>query len=474
MKKPTRASFVAVVLAAGKGVRFNSDRPKVLHEILGKPIAWYPIRLALDAGAAKIVVVTEPGAQAVRDRLDAEFGAGALAWAVQPERLGTGHALHCAAPAIPRDARKVLVLYGADPMMTRATIDALLKAGRAADLVMTTATLERPDGYGRVLRGPGGKVASIVEERDATAEQKKIREINAGIYLMGAALARDVLRKVGNRNAQREYYLTDLVGWAVRRGLKVAAAPITDPTELVGVNDRAELAVCARAMAQRINLGHMRRGVTIADPACTYIGPEVTIGRDTTVMPGCLLLGRTVVGAGCLLEAHTVIRASVVRDGAHVREFCHLEQAEVGPRAIVGPFARMRPKSVLAEEARIGNFVELKKTRLGPRSKANHLTYLGDAEIGADVNVGAGTITCNYDGVNKFTTVLEDGVFVGSDTQFIAPVTVGKNAYIGAGATITQDVPAESLALSRVPQQVIPGGGKAKRERAQAAKKSNG
>ncbi len=470
MKNPSRDAFTAVVLAAGKGVRFNSDRPKVLHEILGKPLAWYPIRLALDAGASSVVCVVEPDAQAVRDRLDAEFGAGAIAWAVQPDRLGTAHALHCAAPGIPRDARKVLVLYGADPMMSRGTIDALSCAGRKADLVFTTATLENPTGYGRVVRGAGGGVEGIVEERDATPEERAIREINAGIYLMDAALARDLLRKVGNRNAQREYYLTDLVGWAVRRRLRVAAVAITDPAELVGVNDRAELAVCARAMAQRINLAHMRRGVTIADPACTYIGPEVTIGRDTVVMPGCLVLGRTAIGAGCVVEAHAVIRDSVVRDGAHVREFCHLDRADVGPRAIVGPFARMRPASVLEEEAHIGNFVELKKARLGRRSKANHLTYLGDAEIGADCNIGAGTITCNYDGVNKHTTVLEDGVFVGSDTQFVAPVTVGRDAYIGAGATITRDVPPGSLALSRVPQRVIPGGGKAKRDRARAAK----
>jgi len=331
MTASTRNAFTAVVLAAGKGVRFNSDRPKVLHEILGKPLAWYPIRLALDAGASKVVCVVERDAQAVRDRLDAEFGAGAIAYAVQPERLGTGHALHCAAPQIPRDAGKVMVLYGADPMMTRATIDALVRAGRAADLVMTTALLDSPAGYGRVVRDAKGKVAAIVEERDATPAQRELREINAGIYLMNAALARDLLKKVGNRNAQREYYLTDLVGWAARRGLKVAAVPITDPSELVGVNDRAELAVCARAMAQRINLGHMKRGVTLADPSCTWIGPAVTIGRDTIVMPGCLILGQTAVGTGCVIDAHAVIRDGTIADGALVRAHSRIERGRGAP-----------------------------------------------------------------------------------------------------------------------------------------------
>jgi bifunctional UDP-N-acetylglucosamine pyrophosphorylase/glucosamine-1-phosphate N-acetyltransferase len=458
-----RVGFVAVVLAAGKGVRFKSGRPKVLHEILGKPLAWYPIRLALDAGAARVICVVEPGAQTVRERLDAEFGAGVITYAVQPERLGTAHALHCAETAIPKDAKKVLVLYGADPMMTRGTIAALVGAGKKSDLAITTAVLDNPSGYGRVLRGPNGHVEKIVEERDADAGQKKVREINAGIYFMNAALVRGLLKKVENRNVQKEYYLTDLVGWAVRRGIKVAFVPITDPSELVGVNDRAELSVCAREMARRLNLGHMRNGVTIAAPDCTWIGPEVKIGRDTVVMPGCRLLGRTSVGRDCVVEAHAVVRDCIVGDGVHVREFCHLERSIVGNRAVVGPFARMRPGSVLDDEAHIGNFVELKKTRMGRRSKANHLTYLGDAQIGADVNVGAGTITCNYDGVAKYTTVLEDEVFVGSDTQFVAPVTVGKGAYIGAGSTITRDVPPDSLALSRVPQRVIPEGARSRR-----------
>ncbi|MBI5528531.1 MAG: bifunctional UDP-N-acetylglucosamine diphosphorylase/glucosamine-1-phosphate N-acetyltransferase GlmU [Deltaproteobacteria bacterium] len=461
-----KRQFVAVVLAAGKGVRFKSDGPKVLHEILGRPLAWYPIRLALDAGAARVICVVEPEAAAVRGRLDSEFGAGAITYAVQSERLGTAHALHCAAPAIPKDATKILVLYGADPMMTRGTIDALIGAGKKSDLAITTAVLENPTGYGRVIRDEKRSIASIVEERDAAAGQKKVREVNAGIYMMNAALAKDLLRKVGNRNAQKEYYLTDLVGWTVRRGLKTASVPITDPSELVGVNDRAELAVCAREMARRINLGHMKNGVTIAAPDCTWIGPEVKIGRDTVVMPGCVLLGKTSIGKNCVVEAHAVVRDCVVGDAAHVREFCHLERSIVGDRAVVGPFARMRPESVLDDEAHIGNFVEIKKTRMGRRSKANHLTYLGDAQIGSDVNVGAGTITCNYDGVGKYVTVIEDGVFVGSDTQFVAPVTIGKNAYIGAGSTITTDVPPDSLALSRVPQRVIPEGAKAKRERA--------
>ncbi|MFA6034333.1 MAG: bifunctional UDP-N-acetylglucosamine diphosphorylase/glucosamine-1-phosphate N-acetyltransferase GlmU [Myxococcota bacterium] len=452
--------FAAVVLAAGKGTRFKSDRPKVMHEILGKPLVYYPVRLALEAGAGHVVCVVDGESAQVRDWLEKEFG-GRVSCAVQKERLGTAHALHCAAGAVPPGAGRVLVLYGADPMMTRTTIDSLIAAGGTADLAFTTATLENPSGYGRVIR-KNRVVTAIVEDRDATAAQKKISEINAGIYIMAAGLVDGLLGKVGNKNAQKEYYLTDLVGWAVKNRLKVGAVPITDAEELVGVNDRAELAVCARAMSLRINSAHMKNGVTIAAPDCTWIGPEVTIGRDTVIMPGCVILGKTAIGTGATIQAHSAIRSCVVGDGAHIREFCHLEDSEAGPGTIVGPFARMRPGSVMDEGAHIGNFVELKKTHLGVRSKANHLTYLGDSEIGADVNVGAGTITCNYDGVNKFRTVLGDGVFVGSDTQFVAPVTVGRGAYIGAGSTITKDVPAGALALSRVPQHVIPGGAKRK------------
>jgi bifunctional UDP-N-acetylglucosamine pyrophosphorylase/glucosamine-1-phosphate N-acetyltransferase len=465
MRRPVKKSFVSVVLAAGKGTRFKSSRPKVMHEILGKPLLYYPVSLALEAGASGVICVVEKDATEVREYLASAFAGLPVTCAVQDERLGTAHALWCARGGIPKGTSKILVLYGADPMMTRDTIrDLKAKGGRSA-LALTTAVLGNPSGYGRVLRDRKGKVAGIVEQRDADETQKAVNEINVGIYYMDASLMDNLLRKVGNSNAQGEYYLTDLVKWAVRRGLAVESVRISDEGELVGVNDRAELAICAREMSRRINSVHMKNGVTIVAPECTWIGPEVTMGADTVVMPGCVILGKTDIGSSTVLEAHSVIRDCRIGNGAHIREFCHLDSSEAGDGTIVGPFARMRPGSVMAAGSHIGNFVELKKTRLGPGSKANHLTYLGDAEIGSDVNVGAGTITCNYDGIGKFKTVLEDGVFVGSDTQFVAPVTVGAGAYIGAGSTITRDVPADALAVSRVPQHVIPGGGRAKRER---------
>jgi bifunctional UDP-N-acetylglucosamine pyrophosphorylase/glucosamine-1-phosphate N-acetyltransferase len=464
----SKGGFAAVVLAAGMGKRLRSARPKVMHAILGKPLLYYPVKLALEAGAAQVVCVVGKDDGEVVDYLGGDFAGRPVTTAVQEKRLGTAHALWCAGRAIPRGAKKILVLYGADPMMTHETIESLKAAARKSSLAMTTAILENPSGYGRIMRDGKGGVKGIVEERDATPDQKAVREINVGIYMMDAALADNLLAKVGNRNAQKEYYLTGLVGWAVRRGLKVAAAGITQNSELVGVNDRAELAVCARELARRINAFHMRGGVTIYAPDSTWIGPEVKIGIDSVVMPGCVILGKTEIGSECRIESHSVIRNCRIGNRAHVREFCHLEDSSAGDETVIGPFARMRPGSRMEAGSHIGNFVELKKTTLGPRSKANHLTYLGDSDIGSDVNVGAGTITCNYDGFGKFKTVLEDGVFVGSDTQFIAPVTVGKGAYIGAGSTITRDVPADALAVSRVPQKVTPDGGRKKRERGAA------
>jgi len=459
-----KQEFAAVVLAAGRGTRFKSPRPKVMHEILGKPLLYYPVRLALDSGAARVICVVEKDSDEVREYLKMDFSGKPVVVAVQEERLGTAHALHSAEECIPGGEGKVLVLYGADPMMTAETIQNLISSGVGSDLAITTAVLENPRGYGRIMRDSTGKIAGIIEEKDASPDQKLLKEINVGIYFMNAGLARGILEKVGNKNAQKEYYLTDLVGWTVNKGLRVVDVRISDAAELVGVNDRAELAVCAREMARRINLNHMRNGVTIAVPECTWIGPGVVIGTDTVIMPGCTIMGGTGIGASCRMDSFSTITDSVIRDNVRIREYCHIEGCEIGDGAIIGPFARLRPGSVIETGAHVGNFVELKKTRLGKRSKANHLSYLGDAEIGSDVNVGAGTITCNYDGINKHKTIIEDGVFVGSDTQFVAPVKIGKGALIGAGSTITQDVPPDALAVSRVPQSNTAGYAKKRRQ----------
>jgi bifunctional UDP-N-acetylglucosamine pyrophosphorylase/glucosamine-1-phosphate N-acetyltransferase len=373
-----------------------------------------------------------------------------LRFALQEPQLGTGHALLQAEPLL-RGARGTVVLLSGDvPLLRRDTVAALLEVHerRSAAATVVTADVDAPDGYGRIVRDAGRMVA-IVEDKDATPAQRAIREINSGIYAFDLEGLFEALRDVGSANAQGEYYLPDLVQIYALRGRAVDTSRVADAREILGVNSRKELAELAEILKNRTNEALMQSGVTLIDPATTFIGPDVEIGADSVIHPGVYLEGRTQIGSRCEIHSGVRIIDSTLDDDVVINNFCVITSSRVARGAIVGPFAHIRPNSHIGEDAHVGNFVELKKTTLGRGSKANHLSYLGDATIGAKVNVGAGTITCNYDGVAKHPTVIEDGAFIGSDTQLIAPVRVGKGAYIAAGSSITDDVPAESLAIAR-------------------------
>ena len=433
-----RRPLAALVLAAGKGTRMRSSLPKVLHPLLGRPLVWFPLTLARELGAAPIVAVLGHGASVVGKVIPED-----VQIAIQAEPLGTADAVRVGLAALGEFEGEVLVLSGDVPLLTRGTLEKLLLAGGPVALV--TAFAADPSGYGRILRGADGHLQRIVEEKDADVAQRSVREINAGLYRFESGFLREHLGKVTAQNAQQELYLTDLVALAAAAGgVRVVTAPLA---EVSGINDRRELSRAAASLRATINARHQAEGVTLVDPAATYIDLSVVLGRDVTIEPGCVLIGQTRVEAGSVLRAHSV-----------------LEDAHVGPGCTIGPFARLRPGTTLAAGVHIGNFVETKNARLGAGTKANHLSYLGDAEVGARVNVGAGTITCNYDGEKKSMTTLGDDVFIGSDTQLVAPVTVGAGAYVGAGSTIDTDVPADSLVFTRAARVVKEGWAKRKRE----------
>ena len=443
--------IAAVVLAAGKGTRMKSDKAKVLHEAAGRPIAFFPIRAALALDASPVVVVVGHQAGSVEQELTRQFAGAPLRFALQAEQLGTGHAVLCAQEALRGFDGSVLILAADVPLIRAETLRKLVAAREGADVALLTCRAKDPKGYGRVVRAADGKVARIVEEKDASAEERKISEVNASIYLADARFLFAALRGVGRSNAQGEYYLTDIVA----RGRAVAVE--AEETEVSGVNDRAQLAWSAAQLRERRNAQLMKDGVTLLDPAVTYVDDGVEVGADTVIEPLVTLRGKTRVGKNVRIGQGCVIVDSEIADGAQLLPYSHLTESRVGPSAIVGPFARLRPGAQLGEQAHVGNFVELKKTVLGKGSKANHLTYLGDTVVGEGCNIGAGTITCNYDGKNKHVTTIEDGAFIGSDTQLVAPVTVGKGAYVGTGATIREDVPAGALAVSAGKQRNIEG-----------------
>jgi bifunctional UDP-N-acetylglucosamine pyrophosphorylase / glucosamine-1-phosphate N-acetyltransferase len=443
----------AVILAAGMGKRMKSALPKVAHPVLGQPMLWHVARLAAAAGIPEIVFVLGNGREKVMDTV-ARFGGKV---AVQERQLGTGDAARAGLSVVSRRAREVVVLSGDAPLLRPKTLRALVSArrkGKAAAAVLT-GILSDPSGYGRVVRGHDGTVARIVEERDADASLRRILEVNSGTYAFDRAFLVRNLPRLTDVNAQREYYLTDLVVQALEEGKVVVPVVAADPDEVRGINSRRELAE-ATAILLRAKIGALLdAGVTVVDPGRTYVETEVSVGADTLIEPGASLLGATRIGRGVRIQAGCVVENSVVEDGARLLPYSVLSGARVRKGAIVGPFARLRPEADIGEGAHIGNFVEVKKSRLGKGSKANHLAYIGDSLVGRKVNIGAGTITCNYDGIAKHTTVIGDGVFVGSDTQFVAPVTIGKGALIGAGATIVADVPPYALALSRAEQKVL-------------------
>ena len=443
-----------MILAAGLGKRMLSQSSKLVHNVAGRPMVRHVVEAAKAAGVARTVVVIGNQADDVRRAVgenDKRIG-----FAYQDAQRGTGHAVLSAERHLAEYEGDVLILNGDLPVLRPDTLTRFADFHRSsgAPLSLVTAAVESPAGYGRIIRTYNGDVSRIVEEADATAEERAIKEINCGIYCVDVAWLWDPLKRARADNAQREIYLTDLVEIPRRDGHKVAAYRHPEAEEVLGVNDRRELAAATRALHRRKANALMVSGVTILDPETTYIDVDVKVGQDTILEPGVMLFGATEIGRGVTIGAGSRITDSVVGDGTALLPYCVVASSRIGRACRIGPFAHLRPDTQLDEEARIGNFVETKKIRMGQGSKANHLTYLGDAEIGKHANIGAGTITCNYDGVQKLRTIIEDEVFIGSDTQLVAPVRVRRGAYVGAGSTITKDVPPYSLAISRA-QQVV-------------------
>jgi bifunctional UDP-N-acetylglucosamine pyrophosphorylase / glucosamine-1-phosphate N-acetyltransferase len=451
-----RSPFAAIVLCAGEGTRMKSGTAKVLHPILGRPLCAFPIARALDAGASPVVAVVGFQGDQVTSALQKVFPGRPLRFAWQGEQRGTAHAVQSAKAELEDYSGPILILYGDVPLLRLATLERLLETYRShrAALAIITSVAGDPTGYGRVVR-TRGRISRVVEQRDCSEKLQRINECNAGVYVVDSEFLWRSLPRTRDANAQREFYLTDLV--AIAAAKKKLAEVMADFSETAGVNDRQDLADCARAMRAIVNSTHLKNGVSLQDPATAYIDEGVQIGRDTEIGPVVSLCGASRIGEGVRIGQGSVIVDSIIGNGTEVRPYSHLEGARVGERCILGPFCHLRPGTDLAESVHIGNFVETKKASIGKASKANHLSYLGDARIGAGVNIGAGTITCNYDGANKYVTVLKDNVFVGSDTQFVAPVTVEAGSYIAAGTTVTEDVPAMSLVLSRTPQIVKEG-----------------
>ncbi|HUU00611.1 MAG TPA: bifunctional UDP-N-acetylglucosamine diphosphorylase/glucosamine-1-phosphate N-acetyltransferase GlmU [Myxococcota bacterium] len=451
-----------VILAAGDGKRMRSALPKVMHPVCGQPMIYYPVAQVLRCGFGPVVVVVSGRDSETTDFLRGRFG-NKLVFATQKKQLGTGHAVLSARRALSSHKGKLAIIYGDVPLLSSSDLSALSRAGKRAAVTFLSCRLDDPAGYGRVIRDARGEVECIVEHRDASAGQRRIDEINAGSYLVDTPLVFEALSRIKNANNQGEYYLTDLVAEARRRGLPVRAVVRPGARALLGVNDRLQLAAAERQMNLRFCERLMKKGVTIIAPEHTWLGPEVEIGSDTVLEPGCFLRGRVKIGQGCRIGPGAVITDASIGADVNVLAYSVLADCRVDRGARVGPFARLRPGAHLMDGARVGNFVEVKKSTLGKGAKAGHLSYLGDAEIGADVNVGAGTITCNYDGAHKYRTEIGEGAFIGSDTQLVAPVKVGKRAVVGAGTTVTIDVPDDALAVSRVRQKNIKGYAKRRR-----------
>ncbi|MBS8239967.1 UDP-N-acetylglucosamine diphosphorylase/glucosamine-1-phosphate N-acetyltransferase [Marinobacter lipolyticus] len=439
-----------VILAAGQGSRMKSALPKVLHAVAGRPMLHHVIATARQLGAAQIHGVIGHGADQVRSATADQ----PVNWVLQRDQLGTGHAVAQALPDLPDDAR-VLVLYGDVPLTGADTLEALVSTIDNDTLGLLTVTLDDPQGYGRILRDDQGRVTAIVEQKDASDAQRQIREVNTGILAVSARRLKDWLPQLSNRNAQGEYYLTDITAMAVEHGMQVAVSQPGNAFEVQGVNNRIQLAELERWYQRREAERLMTEGATLADPARVDVRGNLTIGNDILIDVNVVFEGDVELGDGVSIGPGCVIRDAKIAAGADIKAHSVIEGAEIGSFAQIGPFARLRPGTRLADHTKVGNFVETKKAVVGEGSKINHLSYVGDASLGRNVNVGAGTITCNYDGVNKHQTVLGDGVFVGSNTSLVAPVTVAEGATIGAGSTITRDVADRELAVARGRQRNI-------------------
>ncbi len=439
-----------IVLAAGQGKRMHSTLPKVLHRLAGRPLLAHVLETAKALSAERAIVVHGHGSEAVK----AAFNGAAVEWVEQAEQLGTGHALMQALPKVPPKA-DVMVLYGDVPLVRPETLERLKDAARDG-LGILTVELDDPTGYGRIVRDAKGRVKRIVEQKDASAKERAIREVNVGFMVAKADRLTAWLARVRNENAQKEYYLTDVIGLAATDGVEVGAVKAQDWWEVSGVNSKRELAALERAFQHRQAGRLLDSGVSLADPARLEVRGELRCGRDVSIDVNCVFEGRVTLGDGVSIGPNCVLRNVTVAAGSEVHDFSLLEDAEVGARCRIGPYARLRPGTRLDEEVHVGNFVEVKASHIGKGSKANHLSYIGDAELGRGVNVGAGTITCNYDGAAKHRTVIEDDCFIGSDATLVAPVRIAKGSYIGAGSTISKDTPAGQLTVARARQVSLP------------------
>jgi bifunctional UDP-N-acetylglucosamine pyrophosphorylase/glucosamine-1-phosphate N-acetyltransferase len=446
-----------VILAAGMGKRMQSALPKVLHPVAGKALLAHVIDTARTLAPAKLCVIYGHGGATVLSALEAQKARGGveISAALQEPQLGTGHAVMQALPVLD-EAAPTLVLYGDVPLTTAASLQRLVDAAGRDKLGILTVVQADPFGLGRIVR-EDGRIVRIVEEKDASAEEKAIKEINSGIMCIPTGHLKKWLASLENKNAQGEYYLTDIVARAVADGVEVVSAHPSAEWEVLGVNSKVQLAQLERIHQNNQALALLEKGVTVMDPARIDIRGELVCGRDVTIDVGCVFEGKVTLADGVTIGAHSVIVNATIEAGAQVKPFCHIEDATVGPKSVIGPYARLRPGTVLGEDVHVGNFVEIKNSNVAAHSKANHLAYVGDSDVGSRVNVGAGVITCNYDGANKFRTVIEDDAFIGSDSQLVAPVTVGAGATIGAGTTLTKNAPAGKLTISRPKQLTIDG-----------------
>jgi len=444
-----------VILAAGMGKRMQSALPKVLHPLAGKPLLSHVIDTARSLAPAKLCVIYGHGGAAVLAALDSHKARGGIdiSAALQEPQLGTGHAVMQALPVLD-DAAPTLVLYGDVPLTSAASLRALVDAAGQDKLGILTVVQDDPYGLGRIVR-ENGRIVRIVEEKDANAEERQIQEINSGIMCIPTAHLKAWLGRLQNNNAQGEYYLTDIVAQAVADGVEVVSAHPSAEWEVLGVNSKVQLAQLERIHQNNLAQALLEKGVTVMDPARIDIRGELVCGRDVTIDVGCVFEGKVTLADGVTIGAHSVLVNATIAARAQIKPFCHIEEAVVGPASIIGPYARLRPGTELGEDVHVGNFVEIKNSQVAAHSKANHLAYVGDATVGSRVNIGAGTITCNYDGANKFRTVIEDDAFIGSDSQLVAPVTVGAGATLGAGTTLTKNAPAGKLTISRPKQLTI-------------------
>jgi bifunctional UDP-N-acetylglucosamine pyrophosphorylase/glucosamine-1-phosphate N-acetyltransferase len=439
-----------VILAAGLGKRMHSDIPKVLHRLAGKPLLEHIITTARAISSEDPIVVIGHESEKIRHA----FAHLDVQWVKQEEQLGTGHAVQQALPLIAED-QSVLVLCGDVPLVSTATLKKFISTTPAQSIGILTANFPDPEGLGRIIRTDSGKITSVIEEKDADEKQRALQEINTGIYLIPAALLKKWLPLLKNSNTQKEYYLTDIIALACKENIAIQSLTPAAYEEVSGVNDRSQLAILERYYQNEFAKKLMRQGVTLQDPTRLDVRGELSVGQDVTIDINVIIEGHVKIGSHCTIGANTLLRNVIMGDHVDIKSHCVIDGAEISEHCVIGPFARLRPGTVLGSQTHIGNFVEIKNSDVGLGSKINHLSYIGDSEIGKHVNIGAGTITCNYDGVNKQRTVIGDYAFIGSDTQLIAPVTIGEGATIGAGSTITRDAPANELTICRVPQRSI-------------------